>query len=274
MRLAICNELYEGWNFADVCRSVASFGYSGIEVAPFTQAPLITDLTTAERTKLRRDAEGVGLEIIGLHWLFAKTIGFHITTSDKAIRQRTTDYLIALAHACADLGGKVLVLGSPTARNLVTGVSPEQAYIHAAECLRAVTGVLEERQVELCLEPLSTRETDFLTTAAEGVRLMEMIGHPMVRLHLDVKAMSSEATPIPSILREFGDRMGHFHANDTNLRGPGMGEVDFRPIFAALKAINYDRWVSVEAFDFRPDPETVARESIEYMKQCLADAKS
>ena len=78
-------------------------------------------------------------------------------------------------------------------------------------------------------------------------------------LHLDVKAMSSEPTPVPDLVRRHAGRAGHFHVNDANGRGPGFGDTDFVPILQALDDAGYDRWVSLEVFDFAPDPETIAR---------------
>ena len=46
-----------------------------------------------------------------------------------------------------------------------------------------------------------------------------------------------------------------------------MGEVDFAPIFEALREINYENWVSVEVFDYEPGIENLASKSIEYMKK-------
>src|SRR5260221_5755945 len=93
-------------------------------------------------------------------------------------------------------------------------------------------------------------------------------------MHQDVKAMSSESIPFPELIHRYAARTGHFHANDPNKRGPGFGAVDFVPIFKALKDSGYRGWVSVEVFDYSPDPETIARESLRYMKECEAKAAS
>ena len=112
-RYAICNETFEGWDHARVCRFVAGLGYTGLELAPFTLAPRITDVTPARRRELRQQAEGAGITILGLHWLLAKTEGLHLTAPDEAMRQRTADYLIELARACRDLQKAAKERGEP-----------------------------------------------------------------------------------------------------------------------------------------------------------------
>lgn len=270
MRFAICNELFEGWEFDRVCRFVKEAGYDGLEVAPFTLAPSITDVTSNRRADLRQQAADAGVEIFGLHWLLAKTEGFYLTSPDRDVRQRTAAYLVALAEACHDFGGDLMVFGSPKQRSLLPGVSRDQAFDWAADTFRQALPAIADFGVTVCMEPLSPAETDFVNTCAEALRLAEMVNHPNIVLHLDVKAMASEPTPVTDLIRRHGPLAGHFHANDANLRGPGFGDVDFVPIFKALDDAGYDRWVSLEVFDYKPDPETIARQSIEYMKKCLS----
>ena len=272
MRFASCNEHFEGWPFDRVCRYIKSVGYEGVEVAPFTLAPRITDLDAARRAELRQQAADAGVQIIGLHWLLAGTEGFYLTSPDDEVRARTGDYLIELARATRDFGGDLMVFGSPKQRSLLPGVPWDRAFEYATGTFRRVMPAIADCGVMLCMEPLAPAETDFINTCEEGARLMEAVAHPNFVLHLDVKAMSSEPRPVPDLIRQYIPRTGHFHANDPNRRGPGFGEVDFVPIFRALRESGYDRWVSVEVFDYTPDPETIASKSIEYMQRSLAAA--
>ena len=269
MKFAICNETFGDWPFEKAFAFAAECGYTGVEIAPFTIANYVTDITPEVRTRVRRQADEAGLEIVGLHWLLAKTEGFYMTSPEAEVRRNTARYFGRLARFCADLGGRVMVCGSPQQRNLLPGVSHAQAMELAAEVFREAVPAFEASDVVLALEPLAPSETDFMQTAEQAAELAERIGSPHVRLHLDCKAMSSESTPIPELIRRHHAMLAHFHANDPNLQGPGFGELDFLPILRALGEVGYDGWVSVEVFDYTPGVERLARESIQHMLGCL-----
>ena len=272
MRFAICNETFQNWTWERTCDYASALGYHAIEVAPFTLAPRANLITPDQRKYLRDYAESRHLHILGLHWLLANLVpaDLYVTHPDPAIRRRTADYFIDLVNLCADLGGSILVIGSPKQRNLLPGVSYQQALSYAAEVFRPALEPASKRNVTLAIEPLSPKETDFLQTAAQSIELIDKINHPHFRLHLDVKAMSSESAPIPTIIKTSAKHLVHFHANDPNLLGPGLGAVPFEPIIAALRDINYTGYLSVEVFDYTPGPEKIATDSLNYLKRVTA----
>lgn len=267
MRFAICNELFEGWPWEKLCSFAASIGYTGLEVAPFTLADRAEVITPERRRELKSQANERGVEVLGLHWLLVKPPGMYITHTDPEIRQRTSDYFTALIHLCADLGGNVMIIGSPKQRNLLPGVTFDQALNYAAEVFAPCLPAAAERGVTLAMEPLGPSETDFLNTVSQTMQLVNKLNHPRFQINLDVKAMSSEPMPIPEVIRSTKGHIAHVQVNDPNLLGPGMGETKYEPIIAALREVGYDGWLSVEAFDFRPGAEHIARKSIEYLKQ-------
>jgi sugar phosphate isomerase/epimerase len=268
MRYAICNETFEGRDNADVCRVVAAAGYQGLEVAPFTLAPRLADFTSAQRHTFRRQAEDHGLTVIGLHWLLAKTEGMQLTSPTPSVRQRTAEYLVQLAKCCRELGGGLMVFGSPAQRRRPLGPMAAHVDEFAVDTFRRAMPGIAGEGVKLCLEPLSPPEADYINTCAEALELIRQVDHPQFVLHLDVKAMATDVAPAPELIRLYGGQAGHFHANDVNRRGPGFGDTDFLPILHALREAGYAGWVSVEVFDYSPDPETIARRSIEYMRAC------
>ena len=89
---------------------------------------------------------------------------------------------------------------------------------------------------------------------------------------MDVKAMANEpGGNVPEIIRSVAlEDIGHFHVNDPNLYGPGMGDVDYGPVSEAIKEVAWDKWLSVEVFKYDPDPVTIAAKSMECLQQYFA----
>jgi sugar phosphate isomerase/epimerase len=275
IRFGMCNELFEGWDFAKVCSTLKGLGYEGIEIAPFTLGPSIFDVSAARRAELKRIVADSDLETIGTHWLLARTEGYYLTSPDAETRQRTGNYLVALAELTRDLGGSLMVLGSPKQRDLLPGVTVEAAMGYAEDVFQQSMPGIADAGITLCMEPLAPSETNFLNTCEQANDLIARVNHPNFVLHMDVKAQSGEVgTTVPDLIRLHAAKAGHFHAQDTNRQGPGMGDVDFVPILRALVEASYDRWVSVEVFDYSPGAVETSQRSIETLKAALEAAIS
>ena len=269
MRFAVCNELFQGWEHRRVVEFLAATGYDGIELAPFTFADSVEMISREQRREIAATARDAGLAITGLHWLLVKPTGLHLTHPDASVRQKTVDYLRHLIDFCADVGGSTLIFGSPKQRSIAPEISREAGWEMLRAGFAACGGAAQSRGVTLCLEALPADLTNILNTNAEVIEMVNAVAHPNIQMMIDVKSMGAESIAIPENIRACAGRFRHVHANDANLKGPGFGAVDFHPIFAALREVGYDGFVSVEVFDFAEGPETIARESLRYMKQCL-----
>jgi len=267
MRFGICNEIFQDWKIEDAMRYAAGAGYDFIEIAPFTLAKYVTEVSSAERQRIRDSAAKAGIGISGLHWVLVQAEGMYLNHPDANVRARTAKYFCDLVDFCADLDGRIIVVGSPKQRNVADGVTPQQAWDWAAGTFRDSVKRAEDRGVTICLEPLSPTETNFINTAAEAIRFVRPFDSKAFKIILDVKAMCSESQPIPQIIRESWPHFAYFHANDRNLKGPGFGDVDFKPIAAALKEVGYRGVVSVEVFKFDEGPEAIATRSIDYLRK-------
>lgn len=268
MKFGICSEIFKEWN--DVGRTidyVKSIGYDGLEIAPFTMAPYVNEIPAATRQDIVTRAAAADLDILGIHWVFVGPEGVYLTHPDRAVRDFTANYLKELINFCGDIGGKVIIFGSPKQRNVMEGVTYDQAFGYAREVFEQALPTCEARGVTICMEPLTHLETNFCQSAAETVKLIEAVDHPNFQLILDTKAMTFEPEGRAALIKKYASLMKHYHANDENLNGPGFGDVDFAPIFAALKEVDFQGYVSVEVFNFEPGPEAIATKSLEYMKQ-------
>ncbi len=266
MKYAICNEIFEGWSLPDTFAYARKAGYDAVEIAPFTLGGPVTSIAPERRREIREQAAAAGVAISGIHWVLVKTEGLHLTSPDEVVRARTARYFVELVDFCADIGGMYMVVGSPKHRDLVPGVTASMAFDWAAGVFSKAVRRAEERGVTICFEPLAPFETNFVNTAADAIRFSRMLGSRAMSVILDVKAMCSEAMPVADVIRASRGAFSYFHANDRNLKGPGFGDVDFRPIGAALRDVGYDGYVSVEVFKFEEGPEVIATQSRENLR--------
>jgi D-psicose/D-tagatose/L-ribulose 3-epimerase len=269
MKFAACNEFFEGWppeRVFDYCKAI---GYDGVEIAPFTLADAVEQVSARRREEIRKAASDAGIEIVGLHWLLVKPEGLYINHPDAAIRRRTQDYMKALIHFCGDLGATVMIHGSPKQRTALEGWNLDEVWKRTVETFSACMDTAKERGVTYCIEPLSASNTNFINSVADALRLVRAVNHPNFETMVDCCSGSTEDKPLPDLFRQACPHMRHVHVNDPNGRGPDFGDLKFGPILRALRDLNYDRYVSLEVFDFKPDPQTIASRSLGYLKGLL-----
>jgi sugar phosphate isomerase/epimerase len=275
MRIALCNEVLAGMPLERQCEYAAGLGYDGLEIAPFTLSPSPEKISAADAAKIRTTIEASGLVVTGLHWLLVKPEGLSLTDPDAAVRARTLDVMMHLVGLCAELGGKILVHGSPKQRQIAPGETREVALARLRDALARVALAAARVGVVYCIEPLSARETALVNTIAEAAELVRSIDHPNLRTMIDCSAAGlTETQSIPSLIDRWlpTGLIAHIQVNDPNRRGPGQGEMKFAPILAALKRHHYAGTIAVEPFDYSPDGPAVAAFSAGYLRGLLEAA--
>lgn len=260
MKVYLCNEVVRDLPFEEQCAFAAEVGFDGLEIAPFTFGDEPHRMSGAQRASIRRAAADAGVEIVGLHWLLTTPAGLSITDADEAVRERTLRVVADLVELCADLGGRILVHGSPGQRRL-SDEDPEADRARGKEAFAHAAAAAERAGVRYLVEPLAPPEADYLTTIQEAVDLVREIDSPALRTMIDCKAArGAEDEDVPQLLERWlpTGLIEHVHLNDRNRRAPGQGEDAFAGVVRALRRLDYRGAASVEPFVYRPDGRTTA----------------
>ncbi|MEO3388545.1 sugar phosphate isomerase/epimerase family protein [Mesorhizobium sp. CAU 1741] len=268
-RIALCNEVVAALPFERQCALAAALGYDGLEVAPFTLSDDPATLSSAARADLRRAAEREGIAITGLHWLLNAPAGLSITSGDARVQQKTRDHVAAMVDLCAELGGDILVHGSPKQRALGDAATPDAARANAVALFRHAAERAGAAGVTYCIEPLSPILTDFVTTIDEARAIVDEIAMPALATMLDTcAAWSGEHEQPDALIRRHlpSGAIRHVHLNDDNNRAPGQGARGFAPVMRALLDLDYRGVVGIEPFDYHPDGSTAAARAIGYLQ--------
>jgi sugar phosphate isomerase/epimerase len=278
MKFAICNEIFfyedkEKWTIQKQFEAARDMGFDGMEVSPFTLNDWVQEITPEQKAEVVEASRSTGVEVCGIHWLLIGPTGLHGTDPDPAVRARTIAYFEDLVRFGIEIGGKMMVVGSPKQRAIKEGVTYEQAWEWFKQAMAAAGEVGKAADFKVCIEPLfSGTGNNFIHRAEEGRKMAQEINLPNVGVILDTYSGSKEETDLPQAIRDTACCLYHYHCNDHNGLAPGFGEIDFVPIMKALLDINYQRYCSIEVFDFKMDAVEHASRGLETLKKALAEA--
>lgn len=253
------------------CSQTAALGYRAIElVAPLlAESPLL--IPAAEREAMKEVITGSGLEFAGFHWsMLGADRPVHLTDPDRFTNN--VEWLVGLGHLTFDLGGRIIVLGSPKQRNIaaVPGLKYQNGFEAAVHVLRAVADRLPPT-VTIAFEQLSDMETDFVTTFAEAIRLVDAVDSNRIKLVWDYKALlQMGVAPYDAalLLRSNPHRIVHVHMNDIDLGGPRPDGTTIDPVITAIGEACFRGYVSIEVFNGATVPlEQTARVAAAHIRQ-------
>jgi hydroxypyruvate isomerase len=124
----------------------------------------------------------------------------------------------------------------------------QQANVVAA--LQAALPVIKGTGIQLVLEPLNVlvnHQGSYLTTSAEGARIVREVGSPQVRMLYDVYHQQITEGNLINTIRNYGKEIGHFHIGDVpGRKEPGTGEINYRNVFQAIADTGYQGYVVFE----------------------------
>jgi D-psicose/D-tagatose/L-ribulose 3-epimerase len=147
----------------------------------------------------------------------------------------------------AKLGTEIVVFGSGGARRVPDGFAKDEAFTQLVDFGRRAATEARTHGITITIEPLRKQETNIINSAAEGLELVKAINHPNFQLMIDFYHLASEQED-PAIVITGKDHLRHLHvANPTGRVFPQKWEeFDYGPFFAKLKAIGYDKRISME----------------------------
>ena len=159
-----------------------------------------------------------------------------------------------------------MVFGSPAQRGTTGGIGREEAMKNYTDGLAGVARHAKQRSVTILVEALPKNQCDVINTLDEAVAIVNQIGSRAVRTMFDTHNAVDEVEPHSELVDRYYDLIRHIHVNEMDGRHPGTGTYDFKPLFDVLRRRGYNRWISLEAFDFTPGAERIASESLRYLE--------
>jgi D-psicose/D-tagatose/L-ribulose 3-epimerase len=208
--------------------------------------------------------------------------GLSAISDDSTVRGKTREHLQTCIQVAAEAGGKLIAgpIYSPV------GYLPgrrrnSDEWNRAVECYQSLGDALARNDVTLAIEPLNRFETYFLNTAEDAAALCEAVGNPRVGVLFDTFHANIEEKDVASACRRVGRHLKHVHTCENDRGTPGTGHVDWPGVFAALREMKYDGWLTIESFgfalgelsaaasiwrDLAPTPESIAFEGVKFLR--------
>lgn len=259
-----------------ILESLKAMGYDGVELPVFDM-----ELSAFQKVGAKLDALGLGRTAVTVCTDTENPI-----SPDAAIRAAGLARLKKAVDMCAASGCTHLCGPIHSAIGSFTGNGPtEEEWKWGKDTLSQAADYAKSQNVTLVAEYLNRFECYFLTSAADAARFCREVNHTHLKTMYDTFHANIEEKNIAAAMQSAFDQVVHVHISENDRSTPGEGHVDWTTTFQMLKQLNYDGWLTVEAFGLSlpalaaatkiwrrmyPSEEYLAQHALAFMKRMMA----
>jgi D-psicose/D-tagatose/L-ribulose 3-epimerase len=254
-------------------------GFDGVEIPLFEG-----DDNYYQRIREELDNLGLTCTTVALMTPEANPI-----SPEPALREAAVERFRRVIGWTQILGGRIIAGPFHSPLGVFSGAGPtEDEKKWAADVLRRAGEEAQKAGIMLAIEYLNRFECYFLTTAADTRALVQRVNHPHFRMMYDTFHANIEEKNIAQTIAGVADSFIHVHISENDRGTPGTGHVAWDETFRALRQVNYDGWLVIEAFgralpalaaatkvwrDLFPAEEEVYTQGLRFMREKWAAAE-
>jgi fructoselysine 3-epimerase len=279
MRLAFSTNAYTRFTLTEALAGIARAGFPGAEILadiphayPASVSPEDLDRIQKNLAELKLDVSNVNVNCSFGYWKDAPPEPYFEPSliSPNAKHREDRIELIGRAMKFAKaVGGRNI---SITSGRMLGGMNPAKAAEQFEESIGRVLRLADEHEIDVGIE---CEPGLFLEYVAELRDWIDRLGHPRLGANLDVGHCQVIGESIPAAVELLAGRIWNLHVEDIPGRKhyhliPGRGTLDWLGLKAALRAIGYDRYLTVELYTHTDDPQSAAEESFRFLDKLIS----
>lgn len=262
LKLGACTWPFGDLSLSEIAQRLKNLGFDGVE--------LRGDLTLYQPGEAGQILRDHGLETFSL-----TPENVDLAHPEAAVRGEAVDYYLRLLDFAARLGQPIVSCHGYVGRIRAISTYAEEREVFV-EAVRQVATRAQALGLQVVMEVLNRYEAHLLNTGAEALAFVEKVGMENVGVLLDAYHMNIEEADPAAALRKAGQRLGLYHAADSNRQGIGRGHTDFDAQISALADIGYDGPIVLECTAPGPDPFTAVKDghSLGWLETYLRESRS
>jgi sugar phosphate isomerase/epimerase len=279
MRLAFSTNAYTRFSLGEALRGIRKAGFLGVEILADEPHAYPGTFSDGDATTVAEELRVLGLGVSNVnvncsfgYWKDAPPEPYFepsLISPNRRYREDRIELIRKAMKIARILGARNI---SITSGRMLGSMSPVKAAAEFERSMRRVLEMADEERIDVGIE---CEPGLFVEYVAELREWIDRLGHPRLGANLDIGHCQVIGESIPAVIELLGDRIWNLHIEDIPGRKhyhliPGEGTLDWREVKAALLAVDYKRYLTVELYTHTDEPQVAAEKSFGFLSEVFA----